>query len=630
MKSNRWTSERATEGGVMPPPITHAASDGTAPEPPRSGSLPTPPVAHPDASSSGAIRRSGPPPVQRPPSSTVKPATPDPALPRIEIDDSEMQGGLSAGSIVRANVAPDDLTESASLTPDWQQQRLRKLFRVGVIGKVFRWLIVDQPSFLTSFLTHALILLLLAMLLIQQPETAKHLTLSFSEAGEETLELDSITIDPAGSQPNDSPLPVTELVDPQPITVPEVTVAPPVPTISEMASLPTNLASTNIGETTAAAPGGIAGRQGRRGMAVGLGATAESEAAVDRALAWIAAHQTPDGYWTFDLRDCNCNGDCENRGTATRARYAATALALLPFLGAGQTHERGYYRKTIEDGLLYLIEASEKNSNGSFHEPIGTMYSHGLASLALCEALSMSTTDPGKTNGRYRKQPRLRRAANKAIRFIEYAQHPQGGWRYEPGQRGDTSVVGWQIMALKSGEMAGLTVKPRTWERADQFLNQVQSGDYGERYGYLSNSPRPGTTSVGLLCRMYRGWDRSHLGIVAGAEYLDEEGPAVENVYYNYYATQVMHHYGGPLWENWHPLLRDHLVKTQSTRGHETGSWYFNDSLENGGVLSGGINNVGGRLYVTSLATMILEVYYRHMPIYSQQAVPDRDRLRRN
>ena len=32
---------------------------------------------------------------------------------------------------------------------------------------------------------------------------------------------------------------------------------------------------------------------------------------------------------------------------------------------------------------------------------------------------------------------------------------------------------------------------------------------------------------------------------------------------------------------------------------------------------------VGGRLYNTALATMILEVYYRHMPIYAQQAAED-------
>jgi len=31
----------------------------------------------------------------------------------------------------------------------------------------------------------------------------------------------------------------------------------------------------------------------------------------------------------------------------------------------------------------------------------------------------------------------------------------------------------------------------------------------------------------------------------------------------------------------------------------------------------------GGRLYCTSMAAMILEVYYRTLPLYSEQAVKD-------
>jgi hypothetical protein len=31
--------------------------------------------------------------------------------------------------------------------------------------------------------------------------------------------------------------------------------------------------------------------------------------------------------------------------------------------------------------------------------------------------------------------------------------------------------------------------------------------------------------------------------------------------------------------------------------------------------------DIGGRLYCTSMATMVLEVYYRHLPIYRNQSV---------
>jgi hypothetical protein len=83
-------------------------------------------------------------------------------------------------------------------------------------------------------------------------------------------------------------------------------------------------------------------------------------------------------------------------------------------------------------------------------------------------------------------------------------------------------------------------------------------------------------------------------------------------MYYNYYATQVMRHYGGDPWKVWNVAMREYLVRSQKQLGHEKGSWYF----EGGGHAG----SAGGRLYATSMATMILEVYYRHLPIYKKQA----------
>ncbi len=88
------------------------------------------------------------------------------------------------------------------------------------------------------------------------------------------------------------------------------------------------------------------------------------------------------------------------------------------------------------------------------------------------------------------------------------------------------------------------------------------------------------------------------------------------NMYYNYYATQVMHHYGGEQWTKWNTEMRDFLVATQSTDGHEYGSWFFPDGVDMGG-------GNAGRLYYTSLAAMTLEVYYRHMPLYHEMSLKD-------
>jgi len=341
------------------------------------------------------------------------------------------------------------------------------------------------------------------------------------------------------------------------------------------------------------------GAKARRGALDKYGGSEGSEAAVAAALKWLALHQERDGGWSFDHTGGACRGQCSHPGMVSPARNAATAMALLPFLGAGQTHREGEYKETVERGLVYLIRSMKvANGMGDLSDGGGKLYAHGMASIALCEAYAM-------TNDSQLLQP-----AQFALNFITYAQDPVGGgWRYEPKQAGDTSVLGWQLMALKSGHMAYLKVPRRTIQGANKFLDLVQDAN-GSQYGYTVPGGAPATTAVGLLCRMYLGWKQDAPGLVAGVDYLHKLGPS-DNMYYNYYATQVLRHFGGPYWEEWNSKLRDRLVEAQDTKGHETGSWYFaRDPWA----------DRGGRLYSTSMATMILEVYYRHMPIYGKQA----------
>lgn len=332
------------------------------------------------------------------------------------------------------------------------------------------------------------------------------------------------------------------------------------------------------------------------------GGSAASEEAVALALKWIVAHQAKDGGWNFNHRQgTTCMNRCGQPGSSRMARNGATAMALLPLLGAGNTHKAGRYRENVDRGLRFLLSRQDAKT-GSWHEPQGDMYSHGLAAIALCEAYAMT------------KDRELREAAQNSLDFITFAQDPVGGgWRYAPRQAGDTSVVGWQMMALKSGLMGYLKVSPDTVKLAEKFLDHVQDGD-GSQYGYTNSGGGPATTSIGLLCRMYLGWGRDHPALVRGVEYLGKTGPSGGNMYYNYYATQVVHHYGGEVWKKWNAQMRDSLVNSQEKQGHAAGSWLMQDRFV----------GQGGRLYCTALAAMILEVYYRHLPIYRQESVKER------
>ncbi|MDG2470524.1 MAG: hypothetical protein P8M80_14675 [Pirellulaceae bacterium] len=347
------------------------------------------------------------------------------------------------------------------------------------------------------------------------------------------------------------------------------------------------------------------------------GGNAASENAVKLAMDWIAKHQLEDGSWSFDhsigpkpqLRRSPHPGNLRN------ARFGATAMSLMVFLGAGQTHKTGDYQQVVENGLRYLMQNGKQVGGGLSFMDTGFLYSHGLATIALCEAYTMS------------EDPLLRTPAQQAIQFVINSQHDRGGWRYQPRQAGDTSVVGWQIMALKSAMMCGFEVDPNVMWRAQGFLDSVSSQE-GALYGYTNPNRRgQATTAIGLLCRMYMGWDQNHPSVRQGAVWINQWGPEVggwtlgQNVaerqktnfrcgmYYNYYATQFMQQLGGESWDIWNRKMRDFLIETQAKQGKAKGSWFFQHPAEHGA-------SVGGRLYTTTLAAMTLEVYYRYLPLY--------------
>ena len=365
----------------------------------------------------------------------------------------------------------------------------------------------------------------------------------------------------------------------------------------------------------------LAGRAQRRRQALARGGTMDSENAVDLALRWLVKHQRSDGSWSFQhgegdhrCRDCGCTAPGR-----PEAENGATGLVLLALLGAGHTHLEGDYREAVADGLRYLI--GRQTREGSLMDPGGNMYSHGLAALTLCEALAMTDDpdDPPESSAVRAEQRKLADAAQRALRFIERAQHSGGGWRYAPGQPGDTSVFGWQLMALRSGHLAGLTVDLHTVQQAVRFLDSVAEDSAGSCYGYLHGrhldhgpaDPAPAPTAIGLLGRMYTGWQRDRPGIQTGVDRLMEAAEGNRGLYFEYYATQVLHHYGGISWQLWNERLRDELVRSQQRRGPEAGSWLRN-----------GPHDDAGRLYCTALAALCLEVYYRHLPLYGEEAAP--------
>jgi hypothetical protein len=339
----------------------------------------------------------------------------------------------------------------------------------------------------------------------------------------------------------------------------------------------------------------------RSEQAVKRGGSKASEEAVERALEWLAAHQESDGHWDVDNfpQHCPAGNVCSGTGSQNRDDCAVTGLVLLAFLGAGNTHWDGKYSTNVRNGLNWLI--LQQKPTGDLRGT-GRMYSHGIASLALSEAFGMS----GDT--------KLNDPVQRAVDFIVKAQNQStGGWRYLPGQYGDTSVFGWQLMALKSASLAGIQVPDATWQKARGWLHLVGSGKHRGLAAYQpTEAATPPMTAEGLVCRVFLGESIESPTLVEAADYLMQYKPQWTrlNMYYWYYGTLACFQMGGEYWPKWNTSVRDVLISHQIREGHATGSWDPNASLDPWG-------KEGGRVYSTALAALCLEVYYRFLPVQS-------------
>ena len=476
----------------------------------------------------------------------------------------------------------------------------------------------NSPSWLTSLAVHLVVILILALWSLPQlPAITADLLLAEPSDSEENLdEIPEVMLDPVDleTEPVEIEMqPETEVVADTVSfsTFDEATAAPSFTELSDLAltaappSNPTDLVGFDGTGTTGR------GRMARTALVRKHGGSQASETAVANALEWLAQHQNPDGTWSLVHTGHKCQGRCPDPANTeySQSLRSGTGLALLPFLGAGQTHKQGRHKKTVERGLkaLILMGKDEKDRPGLSWRDSGNMYAHGIAAIALTEAYGMT------------RDKALSLPAQAAVDYIIYAQAKDGGWRYTPGQAGDTSVTGWQIMALKSAYLSELSVPQPSVLQASKFLDSMQSAA-GARYSYAMGDggaptrPKASMDAVGLLCRMYLGWKSDRKALQEGVAALAKRGPSQTDYYFNYYATQVLfQHTGGTgvTWRQWNRKMRDQFVEQQDKTGHAKGSWF----------VKGPHTERGGRIYMTSLATMSLEIYYRYMPIYKTEAV---------
>ncbi len=340
----------------------------------------------------------------------------------------------------------------------------------------------------------------------------------------------------------------------------------------------------------------------REEMLQKYGGNARSEAAVHSALQWLARNQNDNGGWAPRVLEGGVErriGGHDRKGAGSEADTGITGLVVLAFLGSGHTHWEGMHRQVVKRGVEYLIRKQARDGNMAGSARLfARMYCHSMATLAISEAYAMTG------------DPQLSPAVKRAAAYTIWAQHPRsGGWRYQPGDRGDTSQFGWQVMALRSAQFAGVEVSATTRQLNTHFLRSVLHGKAGGLASYRPlQQPSRTMTAEALVCRAFLKWPRNEAAIQEGVNFVMGElpGSGKKNFYYWYYGSLALHQVQGPQWQRWNEALQRELLGLQRQQGEQAGSW---DPDTVWGAY-------GGRAYSTAMAALCLEVYYRYLPLY--------------
>jgi hypothetical protein len=301
--------------------------------------------------------------------------------------------------------------------------------------------------------------------------------------------------------------------------------------------------------------------------------------ATDRAMEYIASRQQPDGSW--------------------QKNHAINGLALLAFMGKGHVPGRGPYRDVLERGKAYILATTDRKSG---YVSFGTMYEHGLATLALAEMYGMDS------------DPLLEERVRKAVELIVRVQSAGGGWNYNPAKGdGDLSVSVMQIVALRSAMNAEVPVPAETNERSIAYLRAHTNENGG--FGYTGPGRSPQTTAAGILSMQLLG-KHDDPSVGKSLALLQDvpirwggRGDPAYFYYFHYYAIQAFYQAGGRSWSDWHPRIRDLLLQMQNSDG----SWDNPpNTLEQERIVG------SDKVYWTAMASLVLDIYLHFLPAYQR------------
>jgi TPR repeat protein len=323
----------------------------------------------------------------------------------------------------------------------------------------------------------------------------------------------------------------------------------------------------------------------------------KSEVAVIKGLRWLQQNQNPDGSW----------GDGD--------RGAMTGLALLCFLGHGETPESKGFGYTVNKAVEWILTNGAANEGRlhmrkAFDQP--GVYEHGIVTYALGEYYTMT------------QDPNVKALFKQAIAYIVQGQGPDGGWMdsYDKSA-GDLTVSGWQIQALKAAHLSKLGINgvDEALDKAMAYLDHMKGPEGG--YGCRSPGDQYSVTGIGIFCQLLWKGDKRVLkkGMDWALETTEKtrpvkyQGPKAD-LYAWYYHTRACLMFGGSAWTKWNNWFQNEIVDAQAVGGY----WPAPAGTSYQGVFVPGAwdtvisGTKTGEVHRTALCILMLESFYRYLP----------------
>lgn len=327
--------------------------------------------------------------------------------------------------------------------------------------------------------------------------------------------------------------------------------------------------------------------------------------AIEQGLRWLTTHQDEDGRWNADeFMAHDPDGKTDGAGGATQD-VGLTGLAVFALAREGTAAKPRH--AAILRGVKWLVQQQAANGRVGSNETQDYVYGHAMATLGLWAAAAATGS------------AEARAAAEKGQGYLDKHRNPYGVWRYEPRDNdNDTSVTAWAVLCYLAASEQGCAIDKAALRAAAVWFDGVT--DKTGRAGYLKAGDKSSRnvgmqlrfpvehteamTAAALLCRLGLGQtEQTHPIVATAASVLVDKPPKWEpdtgkiDLYYWFFASEALRHFGGEPQKEWAAPLETALVAGQRVDGAFAGSW---DPVDPWG-------QAGGRIYATALAVLSLQ-----------------------